>query len=53
MPLVLTLPQMGEKQKWKICAQLSETEMEQLVRMLEENRGEFAFSLEELGGYNK
>ena len=45
------LPLLAEQYKWKLGNQLTRMEREQLVRMLEENSGEFAFSLEELGGY--
>ena len=46
-------PLLAEQYKWKAGNQLTEMEREQLVRVLEENRGEFAFSLEELGAYTR
>ena len=45
------LPLLAEPYKWKLGNQLTTEEKEHLVRVLEENRGEFAFSLEELGAY--
>ena len=44
---------LAEQYKWKLGNQLTKMEREQLVRVLEENRGEFAFSLEELGAYTE
>ena len=44
-------PLLAEPYKWKLGNQLTSKEREQLVRVLEENRGEFSFSLEELGAY--
>lgn len=48
LPPVPTLPPLGEKYKWKMGAWLLEIQREQVVRVLEDNRGEFAFSLEEM-----
>lgn len=45
------LPLFGEKHMWKLRAQLIAQRRDELVGVLEENKGEFSFSPEEWGKY--
>ena len=47
------LPFLAKQYKWKMGAQMTEMEREQLVRVLEENRGKFALNLKEVGAYTR
>lgn len=45
------MPLLGETYKWKLGAHLTATGKDELVGVLEANRGEFDFSVKELGEY--